>query len=134
MTAFRSVLWGLTLALGVSACGGPAEVDRLTPREVMEGLRRGEKLVLADVRLPIQYHEEHIEGAVSLSYHQLTIKKVTPPTEGRLVLYCACPADEESLMTAEKLRKDYGIRDAAVLKGGLEAWKEAGGQVARGLK
>lgn len=131
MSLFRP-FFSVAIALTLGGCGAPPEPERLTPAEVMSGLAAGKPYVLADVRLPVQYREEHIDGAVSLSYHQLTIKKVEPPRTGRLVLYCACAADEESLMTAERLAKTHGIQDAAVLKGGLDAWKAAGGKTVVG--
>jgi rhodanese-related sulfurtransferase len=42
-----------------------------------------------------------------------------------IIFYCACPHEPTSVSLAEKYR-EKGYSKGKVLKGGVEAWKEAG--------
>jgi sulfur-carrier protein adenylyltransferase/sulfurtransferase len=93
----------------------------ITPRELRELLDSGRKLALIDVREPVEWDINHIDGA------QLIPKSVISSGEGlarlphdrKAVLYC-----KTGVRSAEALAvvKKAGFSDAVHLQGGIVAW------------
>jgi sulfur-carrier protein adenylyltransferase/sulfurtransferase len=93
----------------------------LTPRELRELLDSGKKVALIDVREPVEWEINHIEGA------QLVPKSTIESGEGLAklpqdripVLYC-----KTGVRSAEALAavKKAGFSDAKHLQGGIVAW------------
>ena len=93
----------------------------LTPRELRELLDSGKKVALIDVREPVEWEINHIDGA------QLVPKSTIESGEGLaklpqdriLVLYC-----KTGVRSAEALAavKKAGFSDAKHLQGGIVAW------------
>jgi adenylyltransferase/sulfurtransferase len=93
----------------------------LTPREVRELMESGKKLALIDVREPVEWDINHIDGA------QLIPKSTIESGEGLAklphdripVLYC-----KTGVRSAEALAavKKAGFSDALHLQGGIVAW------------
>lgn len=98
-----------------------AQDSAVTPRELRELLDSGRKLALIDVREPVEWEINHINGA------ELIPKSVIESGEGlsRLphdrtpVLYC-----KTGVRSAEALAvvKNAGFTDALHLQGGIVAW------------
>ncbi|WP_173817316.1 adenylyltransferase/sulfurtransferase MoeZ [Mycobacterium sp. IEC1808] len=108
----------------VSEDGAVAAADStITPRELRELLDSGEKLALIDVREPVEWDINHIDGA------QLIPKSLISSGEGlarlphdrKAVLYC-----KTGVRSAEALAavKKAGFSDAVHLQGGIVAWAE----------
>ncbi|WP_183518026.1 adenylyltransferase/sulfurtransferase MoeZ [Mycolicibacterium sp. BK634] len=106
----------------VSEAGADAAQDStVTPRELRELLDSGKKLVLIDVREPVEWEINHITGA------ELIPKSVIESGEGLTklphdrvpVLYC-----KTGVRSAEALAlvKKAGFSDALHLQGGIVAW------------
>jgi len=104
----------------------PDQVAELDPEEVKELLDAG-KILLVDVREPVEYHTERIPGA--LLYPLSTFDAALLPPDGprRVVFHCA--AGGRSL-TAARQRMATG-QPAAHMTGGLAEWKAAGLPVIR---
>jgi adenylyltransferase/sulfurtransferase len=93
----------------------------ITPRELRELLESGKKVALIDVREPVEWDINHIEGA------QLIPKSLINSGEGLAklpqdrmpVLYC-----KTGVRSAEALAalKNAGFADAVHLQGGIVAW------------
>ncbi len=93
----------------------------ITPRELRELLDSGKKLALIDVREPVEWDINHIDGA------QLIPKSLISSGEGlaqlphdrKAVLYC-----KTGVRSAEALAavKKAGFSDAVHLQGGIVAW------------
>jgi molybdopterin/thiamine biosynthesis adenylyltransferase/rhodanese-related sulfurtransferase len=93
----------------------------ITPRELRELLKSGKKVALIDVREPVEWDINHIEGA------QLIPKSLINSGEGLAklpqdrmpVLYC-----KTGVRSAEALAalKNAGFADAVHLQGGIVAW------------
>jgi rhodanese-related sulfurtransferase len=99
---------------------GPRIVE-LTPRDVMEGLARGE-YALIDVREHAEHAAERIEGAILNPLSRFDPGAL--PHDGRkVVLHCA--VGRRSATAAAACAK-AGVAIAGHLKGGLTAWKHAG--------
>ncbi|WP_068181810.1 adenylyltransferase/sulfurtransferase MoeZ [Mycobacterium sp. UM_CSW] len=109
-------------------CGGaPADVtaggSAITPQELRALLDSGTKLALIDVREPVEWDINHIDGA------QLIPKSLISSGEGlaqlphdrKAVLYC-----KTGVRSAEALAavKKAGFSDAVHLQGGIVAWAQ----------
>lgn len=101
-------------------------IKRITPKELHERMKGGDKLVLLDVRAEEKYHEFHIVGSRNIpkttffgleddrSDSQLPL----PKTEEIIV---TCTTGNSAAKCAEILdNRDYHV---TVLDGGLTAWK-----------
>jgi adenylyltransferase/sulfurtransferase len=106
----------------VSSEGAAAAADStITPQELRELLDSGKKLALIDVREPVEWDINHIDGA------QLIPKSLISSGEGlaqlphdrKAVLYC-----KTGVRSAEALAavKKAGFSDAVHLQGGIVAW------------
>jgi molybdopterin/thiamine biosynthesis adenylyltransferase/rhodanese-related sulfurtransferase len=93
----------------------------LTPRELRELLDSGKKVALIDVREPVEWEINHIDGA------QLVPKSTIESGEGLaklpqdriLVLYCKTGMRSADALAAVK---KAGFSDAKHLQGGIVAW------------
>jgi len=85
-----------------------------------------EKYVIIDARVPAEYEQEHIEGAVSIPVEVLR-RKYTELDPGKTyITYCT---NDARGMVAAFLLKNHGF-DAKCLRGGISSWE---GPVATGV-
>jgi rhodanese-related sulfurtransferase len=82
-------------------------------------------IVIVDTAAAVVFEEEHIPGAVNVSYGPTLPQPITLPRTKTLVIYCACNAEEESIDTAKKLT-EYGYQKIKILKGGWTGWLDLG--------
>ena len=89
-----------------------------------------ETLYLLDVRLAPEFAEAHVPGAISIPGGQAAQRtdEVVAVRAARVVT--CCDRNARGVMAAWWLRQ-MGL-NASVLRGGLTAWREAGGETARG--
>ena len=106
----------------VSADAAEAALDAtVTPRELRDLLDSGKKLALIDVREPVEWDINHIEGAELIP--KSTIESgdglAKLPHDRVPVLYC-----KTGIRSAEALAvvKKAGFADAMHLQGGIVAW------------
>ena len=85
--------------------------------------------LLVDARSEVAFRRQHIPGALPLSEVQweerlpAVIQAWQPGA--RVVVYCDNLGCESSQAVARRLRRELGINDVFVLKGGWNAWLEA---------
>jgi rhodanese-related sulfurtransferase len=108
--------------------GAAYQAPRVAPAAVAER----KDVVFVDTRSRAAYDQEHIAGAVSVPNSALDRSAQGLPKDKTLVLYCTCPEEHGALAGAAKLHDRYGYKKLAVLEGGLDAWREAGYEVASG--
>jgi adenylyltransferase/sulfurtransferase len=93
----------------------------VTPREVRELLDSGKKLVLIDVREPVEWDINHIDGAELIPKSTIESGEglAKLPHDRTPVLYC-----KTGVRSAEALAavKNAGFSDAMHLQGGIVAW------------
>ena len=96
-------------------------LTELVPVEVRDLLASG-KVLLVDVREPVEFASERIHGA--FLYPMSTFDATQLPTDGsrRVVFYCG--SGKRSL-NAARLRLATG-QPASHMVGGIGAWKDAG--------
>jgi len=85
-----------------------------------------DKYVIIDARVPEEYGEEHIQGAVSIPVEALRRKYVELDPKKEYITYCT---NDARGMVAAFLLKNHGFK-ARCLRGGISSWS---GPVAAGL-
>jgi len=83
-------------------------------------------LLILDVRGADEFDGPlgHIEGALNVPLAELGARQNAIAAAGRPVV-CVCLTDKRSAAAAAQLM-GCGLRDVAVLLGGMQAWREAG--------
>mgnify|MGYP006172084381 CR=1 FL=1 len=102
-------------------------------RDMLHGLLRdGAAPVVFDIRAPgfRDVDPYVIPGAVFADERQLDGILATYPRDGKVVIYCACPDEVSAAWMAARLR-EAGFRDVLPLRGGIDAWRDAGYAVER---
>ena len=87
--------------------------------------------LLVDVRTPAEYESSHIPGAINLPLGRVDahLERIVTDAGGRLVL--VCQSGNRARQCQEKLA-GAGLRDTAVMSGGMNAWEAQGAPVERG--
>ena len=97
------------------------------PDELNQWLQSGEA-VLVDVREPNEYEEAHIGGAIPLPLASVRMNALPPHHGKKLVMQCR--SGGRSHTACAKLVSEIPDIDVYNLVGGIEAWKQAGYNVA----
>jgi len=120
---------GVARAAGASpraaGAGDTAAVARIgVPEAIQEATRGGIHIV--DVRPAGQRALGHIRGDLHIPLDQIRARHGELPRDRRLVFYCSCHAEETALEAARVLIQADDT-SVAVLVGGYDAWRAAGG-------
>jgi sulfur-carrier protein adenylyltransferase/sulfurtransferase len=93
----------------------------ITPREVRELLDSGRKLALIDVREPVEWDINHIDGAELIPKSTIDSGEglAKLPQDRTAVLYCKTGVRSAEALVA---LKKAGFSDAMHLQGGIVAW------------
>jgi adenylyltransferase/sulfurtransferase len=97
-------------------------------QEIKERLDAGEPVTMLDVREPSETAGGVIPGAILIPLGQLRSRWEEVKNANEIVCYCAAGA--RSLQAAHFLR-EKGLFNATSLDGGVSAWMELGGKIAR---
>lgn len=105
------------------------EVSELSIQEVYQLLKRGEEIVLLDVREREELALGYLKNSVFIPRASLPEKAeaLLPDKNAPIVVYCA--AGVRSILAAKTLR-EMGYRQVASMREGIEGWKKAGYEVA----
>ena len=113
----------------------PAAVDLISAEELKAKLDKNEPVTIIDVRATTSFAESQstIKNSIHVKVRRLKYRLTQVPLknvsrDNEVVTYCACPNDEASIHAAEIL-KSVGFKRVRVLKGGWQAWVNAGGKV-----
>jgi sulfur-carrier protein adenylyltransferase/sulfurtransferase len=105
------------------ATGAAADAGAITPRELRELLNSGQHVALIDVREPVEWDINHIDGAqlipTSLISSAEGLAKL--PRDRRPVLYCKTGVRSAEALVAVR---NAGFADAVHLQGGIVAWAQ----------
>ena len=96
-----------------------------TPERVREWQQDSVPFVLVDARDSVQYAQEHIPGAIQISYVDIRPGARLPPRDARIVVYCSdsdCPISQY----AHDALTQLGYGEVYDMRAGLQGWKEAG--------
>lgn len=96
-----------------------ASTFQITPEELKEKLERGERIILLDVREPVEYEICRLEGATLVPLSKLPeyVNRLSQTED--IVVYCH--TGMRSAM-AVKLLRDLGFTRVKNLAGGIDAW------------
>lgn len=100
---------------------------RITPDELKQKLDKHEPVTIIDLRHSLDFLPEPflIPGAIRIPMEELERRQSEIPRDREVVLYCTCPNEASSAMTATKLRQ-YGISRVRPLQGGFHRWRDLG--------
>jgi hydroxyacylglutathione hydrolase len=105
-----------------------AQASRLTMRELRERLERGEPLVVLDVRQAHEWRTGRLPQAILLEAGDLPRADLDLPHDGTLAVHCG---HGERAATALSVLERRGYRKLALVTGGVDDWRQAGGPVER---
>ena len=106
-------------------------MDRVSVDELKQLLNENKVQALVDVRSALtQAATGRIPGALAIDMQKLEASFKGVPTEGEVILYCACPNEATAVKVAQRLKK-VGYTRIRPLLGGIDAWIEAGHEVER---
>src|SRR3954463_16819544 len=104
-----------------------SQIREYTPAEVMAMMKRGEKMVLLDVRDLPEVNLAKIPGAVHISRGRLEQNiEAAVPRDANIVIYCA--NGNRSALAAVTLR-DMGYEHLSSMSTGINGWTAAGGVI-----
>jgi rhodanese-related sulfurtransferase len=112
----------------VSAAPESLAIARIAVPQAMLAEKRGE-IVFVDVRGSGQRAIGHIAHDIGIPIEKFAARLNELPRNRRLVFYCSCPAEELALEAARQMQA-AGHSRVAVLVGGYDAWRAAGGAIA----
>ena len=103
------------------------DMARISVAELRERMDNGATPVIVDVRSTTAQTLElrRIPGALHLPVQDVARHFTGVPRDREIILYCTCP-NEASAAKAARLLMNGGFRRVRPLKGGLEAWIDAG--------
>jgi adenylyltransferase/sulfurtransferase len=103
----------------ISCESGAGAGDEISPSELNQRLRRGDDLLLLDVRTPAERAICRIEGSLHVPLDQLPrrLDEIDPARE--VVVYCKIGGRSARAVTVLRERGQAAVRN---LRGGLEAW------------
>ena len=108
----------------------PVPIEFMTVEQLKTKIAANEPILVIDLRAPSSYQQsdKKIKGAIFTKFRKVTSRFRDVPLDKEIVLYCACPDDELSVLGAQELQK-AGYKHVRALKGGWQAWIQGGGQV-----
>jgi rhodanese-related sulfurtransferase len=108
----------------------PAAVEFITAEELKAKIAKNEPLAILDLRAESAYSQSNktIKGSLHTKVRKVVTRLRDAPRDKEIITYCACPADEAAAIAARSLTAS-GFKRVRVLKGGWNAWLQAGGQV-----
>jgi rhodanese-related sulfurtransferase len=99
----------------------------VTPDQVLKV--GADNRTFVDVRARDAYEFAHIDGAMAMPEAEIDTLASKLPTDRTIVLYCTCPDEKTSLRAAQTLKEFHGVHNLVVLKGGMLAYRTAGGDL-----
>ena len=105
-------------------------IEFITADQLKTKIAANEPIIIVDLRAPssFQQSDKKIKGAIYTKLRRVAHRLRSEPRDKEVVVYCACPADESAVLGAEELQR-AGFKRVRALKGGWQAWLQAGGQV-----
>jgi rhodanese-related sulfurtransferase len=103
-------------------------VQPVTAEELLQRIEDGVDFVLVDALAPMIYAHSHLPGAINLPPSDVRTERLArriPDRGTEIVVYCANPSCEDSIVTGERLQQ-LGYTNVLHYPGGKEEWRERG--------
>ena len=105
-------------------------MDRISAVELAEMIDRGLTPIIIDVRPHnVRVREGVIPGALFAHPADAQMSLAGFPRDAEIIVYCSCPNEASAAVAAQHLRR-AGFKRIRPLLGGLDAWTDAGREVA----
>jgi rhodanese-related sulfurtransferase len=104
------------------------ELPAISTDELRKKLDSGDDFVLIDALAPMAYAHSHLPGAINMppsAVEPTRCAKRMPSLDTEIVVYCANPDCEDSVVTGERLRA-LGYTNVRHYAGGKDEWKRLG--------
>ncbi|MBS1122582.1 MAG: Cytochrome c oxidase subunit CcoP [Deltaproteobacteria bacterium] len=99
----------------------PRENRFISVDDVHKALAAKRRMIIIDARPPSEWMQVHIEGAVSIPYHDM--KRLDDvPKDVYVIAYCACPHHLSGIVVDELVKRGY--KKALVLDEGINVWHQ----------
>ncbi len=102
---------------------GVDHLHLISAQDLHDRVRDGESLVLVDVRTPLEFRDNHIQGAVNIPAPDLRTRHTELDPEKPIVLICS--SGNRSGLAASLLRQ-HGFRYVLNVAGGMTGYSAAG--------
>jgi rhodanese-related sulfurtransferase len=103
-------------------------MESISADELLAKIESGKTFVLVDALAPMAYAHSHLPGAINLPPSDVDSERVRrriPDISTEIVVYCANPDCEDSIVTAERLLQ-LGYTNVRHYAGGKYEWRERG--------
>ena len=84
------------------------------------------EIVVVDTQPAPAFEMGHIKGAINLPWAMDLKTPRELPYDKTLILYCDCPAEEDSIDVGRQLKEKWAYEKIRILKGSWSKWKESG--------
>ncbi len=98
---------------------------RTTSDQLKEKLRRGELLLIVDLRERDDFAHEHIAGSINIPLDSFDAETFLRAHEQATTVYLICTSGTKAYLAASKFF-DCGFFDVVVVAGGLLSWRVMG--------
>jgi rhodanese-related sulfurtransferase len=108
----------------------------ITADQLLRKIQEGDAFVLVDALAPMVYAHSHLPGAINLPPSAVdpdVVARRIPDRGTEVVVYCANPECEDSVVTARRLR-ELGYTNVRHYPGGKDQWRAAGHPLERAGK
>jgi rhodanese-related sulfurtransferase len=104
-----------------------ASIQRISPEELRDSLGRGDRILLLDLRHPLDLLPDprFIPGSIRVRPQDLERDGMIIPEDRQVVVYCTCQTDAAIERATDQLRR-RGVSNIRVLDGGYQRWRDLG--------
>jgi rhodanese-related sulfurtransferase len=122
----KRVLYLLLITFAFVSCNGQQKkgTELLAPQQFSQEMAK-DKGQLIDVRTPKEYKSGHLDGAVNIHLYDQDFNERINKLDKNETVYVYCKAGGRSSEAVESLKLN-GFTHIVELKGGTDAWTEAG--------
>ena len=127
-SAFFIVLFLSSLAhlsFGQQSNKDSVRASVLSVEEYSKKIASSKNIQLVDVRTPEEYKEAHLKGFTNIDWQGINFDKEISKLDKSKPTYIHCRSGKRSAAASAAMIKQ-GFKEVYDLKGGINAWKEAG--------
>jgi len=103
----------------------------LQAQQLNQDLQSGKRVVLIDVRTPVEHQEMHIKGSRLMPLDRLDVAAVKQAASDGEQCVLICRSGKRAAQAYQKLQA-ADCQNLAILEGGVSAWEESGLPLVRG--
>lgn len=121
----KNIFYGLLIAFSLTACQAQQKNVKLTePKEFSENVA-GNNVQLIDVRTPKEYKAGHLKNAQNIHLYDKDFEQRIDKLDKNKPVFVYCKVGGRSAEAVE-IMQAKGFKNITELKGGIDAWQEAG--------